>query len=257
MNSSAQPKSSKKPDESDATASGKGVGVHDPSFIDEKSYCGKSSKDESNDKELNEFLLRRFDIWRDYIKHEDNLINNRVTWFVAFQSFLIATYGIIFSNTLRVLAGDHNLTQDGYIAFVLTAYCILLMINIAGLGTAHSTYVSVMAASNAIRQLALDWSRFLALFNNKFGPAGINLNADMLKSRYWLIPGITGGGAETNVKLGFRLAANLPRFMHNLWYFLLLPPLLMFFIRAGGHESIVDLARECISSFLFGIGLKY
>ena len=35
-----------------------------------------------------------FKIFRDYMQHEDNLINQRVSWNSTIQGFLFATYGL-------------------------------------------------------------------------------------------------------------------------------------------------------------------
>jgi hypothetical protein len=41
---------------------------------------------------------RLYDALRDQVKHEDDLIGQRINWFVASQSFLFSAYAIVLSN---------------------------------------------------------------------------------------------------------------------------------------------------------------
>lgn len=44
-----------------------------------------------------------FSLYRDYLKHEDNLINQRTTWLITIQSFLIATFGFSYQKKFEIL----------------------------------------------------------------------------------------------------------------------------------------------------------
>lgn len=60
--------------------------------------------------------LEFFKQTRDQIKHEDNLINNRVTWLIAVQAFLFAAYGFAFSSQSTAIASivkEANLSKEG------------------------------------------------------------------------------------------------------------------------------------------------
>jgi hypothetical protein len=41
-----------------------------------------------------EKLAEHFELYRDYVKHEDELINRRLTWLLTVQGFLFAAYGL-------------------------------------------------------------------------------------------------------------------------------------------------------------------
>jgi hypothetical protein len=42
-------------------------------------------------------------LYRDYIKHEDNLINARISWMISIQSFLIATFGFSYQKKFEII----------------------------------------------------------------------------------------------------------------------------------------------------------
>jgi hypothetical protein len=43
-------------------------------------------------------------LYRDYIKHEDELINARISWMINIQSFLIATFGFSYQKKFEVVS---------------------------------------------------------------------------------------------------------------------------------------------------------
>ena len=43
----------------------------------------------------NEDLYSVYQIYRDYMKHEDDLLNQRTTWLLVIQGFLFATLGVL------------------------------------------------------------------------------------------------------------------------------------------------------------------
>src|ERR1700731_3704234 len=55
--------------------------------------------------------LKVYDVFRDYVKQEDNLINFRSTWIVTIQGFLYATYGVILSKKFEALERITDLRQ--------------------------------------------------------------------------------------------------------------------------------------------------
>jgi hypothetical protein len=40
-------------------------------------------------------LLSLYNVYRDYMKHEDDLINQRASWHLLLQGFLFATFGVM------------------------------------------------------------------------------------------------------------------------------------------------------------------
>ena len=57
-----------------------------------------------------------YNVYRDYVKHEDTLMNVRMTWFLTTQAFLFSCYALLNQKRLsagtfelgQILAGDHR-----------------------------------------------------------------------------------------------------------------------------------------------------
>jgi hypothetical protein len=54
-----------------------------------------------------EARLRLYEVFRGYIKHEDGLIDNRVTWLSQIHGFLYATYGLTLQKKLMQQVSSH------------------------------------------------------------------------------------------------------------------------------------------------------
>ena len=125
-----------------------------------------------------------FKIFRDYIEHEDELVNARLLWNINIQGFLFATYGF----SLQKLAEIQNPPMSpvrpisGIGAFALDWLIIILPV----LGTLISTFslIGIVAAQRAIAQLTCDWGEALKEYlpGTPPPPSGP------------LLPGIIGGG---------------------------------------------------------------
>src|SRR5690349_4696595 len=79
--------------------------------------------------------VQYYAIVRSQIEHEDNLVGQRLSWFVAAQSFLFTAYAITVSN-IRPDSSPSKVQQSMLIVVPLVALltCLLLSINIiAGL----------------------------------------------------------------------------------------------------------------------------
>lgn len=182
--------------------------------------------EEMSFKDKDEWLRDRFFIWRDYIKHEDGLINNRITWFVSFHSFLIAAFGLVLTTAISTLFAKNTNLVGLYVLIISAIFSgFLTLIIVVGLQTAHSTYFSVMAAASAIQNLEEDWSLLLKRLTKK----GEDSEPTRLKM-FEAMPGITGGGDVSNNERGIGIAARLPRLIHGLWRFLLVVPALLLVI---------------------------
>jgi hypothetical protein len=76
---------------------------------------------------------RLYDALRDQVKHEDDLIGQRINWFVASQSFLFSAYAIVLSNlgngkTQPVAAQQHLLVL--MIPITAIIMCVLAWITV-------------------------------------------------------------------------------------------------------------------------------
>jgi hypothetical protein len=83
-----------------------------------------------------------FKIFRDYIKHEDNLTDKRLLWNNTIQGFLFAAYAVIVA---RVPSPLWN------------ARLILIVISIVGLATSYLSWKGLLAAILAVHNLDHQW----------------------------------------------------------------------------------------------------
>ena len=108
----------------------------------------------------------------DYMKHEDTLMNVRMTWFLTTQAFLFSCYALL--NQKRISAGSFELVRSwqefiGDITDLKFRFgaVILVLICFFGFFTARRSYISVRAASLAVIALRSKWDAELA--QNGFG----------------------------------------------------------------------------------------
>lgn len=86
---------------------------------------------------------RYYAIIRGQIEHEDNLIGQRLSWFVAAQSFFFTAYAITMS----------NVRPDHVIWVVKQMRLLLLLIPLVAVVTCLLLYATIVAGYLAIREL--------------------------------------------------------------------------------------------------------
>jgi hypothetical protein len=102
-----------------------------------------------------------FEVYRDYVKHEDNLKNFRSTWNITIQSFLVATYGFTIQKMLEVF--EHGILYRASGEKILYAYLLICCaICFTGAACNFLTILSVGAAAKAITNLEEKWHIVLA-----------------------------------------------------------------------------------------------
>ena len=142
-----------------------------------------------------------YKVYRSYIEHEDGLINQRTTWFIWLHSFLIATYGVIFSAYLS----SYNLSAPPGPPFLFVLRVVgaglLLTISVVGLFSSKAASASVSASCKAIDLLEIKGTEEL----RKRLPAGD-----------WL-PALTAGGSPKIHKDGEGLGLRLPKALIGTW----------------------------------------
>jgi hypothetical protein len=90
--------------------------------------------------------LERYQLFRNRIEHEDNLIMQRLSWLMASQSFLFTAYAIVTNGlTASPLAGGN--------VFVSRLSTLARIIPIVALLNSLLILVSILAALKAIREL--------------------------------------------------------------------------------------------------------
>jgi hypothetical protein len=99
--------------------------------------------------------LEYYNLVRERIEHEDNLIVQRLSWLVASQSFLFTAYAIV-TNGLTTQP-----VQPACLHFMEQLQLLFQLIPVVGILSSVLIYVSILAAVMAMRQLRNSYrSRF-------------------------------------------------------------------------------------------------
>ena len=144
--------------------------------------------------------FEQFRIFRDYIEHEDDLINQRATWNVTIQGFLFAAFALIVQSRVQATEIDHTASM----LMQLTAYGL---IPVVGFFVGFFSFLSTFAARSAIERLQQDYDVHVL-------GAWSRVNWDSCEQRRLrirpVLPKITGGGAKKAAILGFALPHCIP-----------------------------------------------
>jgi hypothetical protein len=144
--------------------------------------------------------------YREYIVHEDNLINHRSTWIYMIQSFLVASYGFAIK-----LEGSDKLKPifqrpDDTAAAAEHHQWFLVMVALVGILVGVIGILSLFGPKGAIDELQQKWEQEIA----KTYP-------DCCRE----LPGLTGGGKQRNTFLGRLAPYFLPVVLIGMWFGLL------------------------------------
>src|SRR5579872_2758944 len=91
-----------------------------------------------------------YDAYRDYIKHEDELIHQRLSWNLTLQGLLFTAYGVTLG-MLNVKEGDPVLkTKLHYVPCVFP---------VVGALVAFFSLLSIMAAHDSLNGLRIEWRK--------------------------------------------------------------------------------------------------
>ncbi len=139
-------------------------------------------------KDLNRLKVL-YDIYRDYMKHEDDLLNQRSTWHLLIQGFLFATLGVLGEWQTATLHFERE-----NLVYVL-----------AGVGVAISLSVGISteAANDAIEALCNRWTERI---HQEFEPEVLSL-----------LPALAGGGHKNAKARGKLPARIIPVFIALAW----------------------------------------
>jgi hypothetical protein len=87
--------------------------------------------------------IQYYQIIRSQIEHEDNLINQRLSWFVASQAFLFSAYAIL-------LNAPSQVREEG---FATQREILFFLIPLVAIGVSILIYITVIAAMLAMANL--------------------------------------------------------------------------------------------------------
>jgi len=151
-----------------------------------------------------ESRFRRFELLRDYLKHEDGLINHRITWNLTTQGFLFAAFGLLcpkgtdpvsgfVAKLTSFMGGAPRVATEPVSAFAAK------LIPFTGCAISIAATAGILAAHLSIRNLVARWKG-----DEGFGPGG------------WLPP-LAGGGGGKAVAIGLLAGFGPVTFITSTW----------------------------------------
>jgi hypothetical protein len=158
-------------------------------------------------------ILNLYKEYRDYIKHEDGLINQRLAWALTIQGFLFAAYALVLNKLIEIDRCVENIGRLLAAPLHGQAYLFLVLLCVIGVTICASAYGSIRAAENAIRAVRETFERMQ--------PATVKGN------RYFYqidqasparLPRLTAGGTWCGEARGARLASAIPAVLGLVWF---------------------------------------
>ena len=162
--------------------------------------------------------LMVFGLLRNYIEHENQLVDHRTSWLLTLNSFLFAAAALILSTDVSVLL---------FPPLVLKVYLLLLCI--VGFGSAIIAYNGIMAAVDASKALKDTWVDKFEPLSKELGLKEGHRKVDdydfdeIRKTEFRNdptrpLPYIQGGGGRfSTAKNGRRFANALPVMIAATW----------------------------------------
>jgi ketosteroid isomerase-like protein len=136
--------------------------------------------------------IQLYGVYRDYLKHEDELINRRLSWNLTLQGFLFAAYGLV------ITKADELKGHLGLLRYLLP---------MLGVAVSSMSLIGIYAAQDAIKGLNSWWGNITECVKD---------SPDILP-----FPGLTGGGRDTANRLG-KFAHYIPIPILGVWVLILL-----------------------------------
>ena len=96
--------------------------------------------------------LERYQIFRNRIEHEDNLVMQRLSWLMASQSFLFTAYAIVTNGLTPYLANGGNI-------FISRLAILERIIPIVALLNSLLIFISILGALKATRELRNEYQK--------------------------------------------------------------------------------------------------
>ena len=155
-------------------------------------------------------LHEQYKLFREYVEHEDTLIDNRLSWSINIQGFLFLTYGY----SVHKLAELHKESMDAKLG---PLYILIVVLPIMGAVIGAFSVAGVRAAANAIGRLKIRWDGIVAEHPEKL-----------------FLQELTGGGDEKAHGMGLRAPRWFPWIFVIAWALLLLLNIIL-----GGHHLYV------------------
>lgn len=154
--------------------------------------------------------------FRDYAKHEDNLVNNRLTWILTIHGFLYATYGFTLQKELEVLYRPDKPIADA--CYTLSqSYIFLFIITLVGATISIVGFLSIRAAKRSLEYLDTIFQRNTIHVSINFDSKKRKDPRTHLFAGQFDFPSIQGGGRRSSIWSGFAASTAIPLILLGSW----------------------------------------
>jgi hypothetical protein len=149
-------------------------------------------------------IQEHYKLFRDYVEHEDSLIDHRLLWNINIQGFLFATYGFSVQKLAEVQI--HSGAQE--IIGAQALYWLIGVLPFFGIAVSVWSFLGVIAAQDAIASLTKQWEEI----EGEYRKRGSTL----------ALPKLIGGGDLKAHKWGFLAPKSFPWVFVAAWALLLI-----------------------------------
>lgn len=161
--------------------------------------------------------IAMYQVFIDYVRHENDLINHRTTWFLAIQGLTSAGAGFLLNGSASIYV--HSLLAPNLALNMGAAKFLLmwLLVAMAGILSAAAARRSIDAALHALDTLDAHWCA--------------HAHPDIAAH----FPAMMGGMTTPKSNFGGSFAIDLPSIALTVWRLLVLVPVLALVIKLVGH----------------------
>lgn len=108
-----------------------------------------------------ERYIRVFGVYREYVKHQYELLNHRTNWYILVQSLLFASCAMLAQASAAILekAVERHESAQTLLSYIQATSLVLSCV---GIYTSVIAWLGINAAGNPIGQLQNQWRRVLA-----------------------------------------------------------------------------------------------
>jgi hypothetical protein len=160
--------------------------------------------------------LALYGAFRDYVKHEDDLINHRLNWNFTIQGFLFAAYGFCMQKVADVRtallphSSEPNFPNAAAIGSIRELQALMIVICLVGFAVSVFVWIGVKAAQIALKEIEEKWCAEHPEYNRA-----------ATKTHGPDLPGIIGGGSRSAHNWGHLAPIALPASFGTAWGILL------------------------------------
>lgn len=102
-------------------------------------------------------------VFRDYIKHEDTLVQYRVTWLLVLAGMLLTTYVTLYGLMLYIISSAPKVRAErALVDYPITTllFVPIFLLSLIGITASVICFRSILGASSSTKSMLAAWARF-------------------------------------------------------------------------------------------------